>query len=99
MRQIQVQTHACPRCGVMTYAERCCAGCERDLDLHAARLRKLERPFCGTCGDTGQSPDKTWLLSGPHAYEPYPEECPDCPRCDECGIELSLHPKQTMVCP
>jgi hypothetical protein len=91
---------ACPRCGVRTTEDYCCKTCEFDLSVHAERLRNLARPYCGECGDTGREPREVMLgyvQLPPHAWEEQP--CAVCPRCEECGATLRLHPRDTMGCP
>lgn len=94
-----VQKHECPRCGMETASNGCCDGCERDLEIHREKLLKLHRPFCGTCGDTGQLPEKSWPSYGIYAYEPEAVICDACPRCDECGADLREHSRLTGECP
>lgn len=90
----------CPRCGVRTTEDYCCVTCEFELDVHAERLRSLARPYC-ECGDTGRAPREVvlgYVQLPPCAWEEQPE-CEECPRCSECGVELRLHPQDTMACP
>jgi hypothetical protein len=91
--------HSCARCGLQTRAATVCAGCDRDLELHRERLRNRARPYCGECGDTGREPHQVELGSvGLPRWQDEAQPCDRCPCCEECGVELRLHPRDTMEC-
>lgn len=91
--------HPCARCGIQTRAEVVCAGCDRDLELHRERLMNRARPYCGECGDTGLEPHQVELgCVGLPRWQDEPQPCDRCPCCEECGVELRLHPRDTMEC-
>ncbi len=92
-------SHSCARCGDATHTQ-VCDPCDVALELHRDRLQMLARPYCGECGDTGLEPVEVELgyVRLPR-WQDEPQPCERCPRCDECGVELRLHPRDTMECP
>ncbi len=74
---------------------------ERHADVFEAFALEpiaVKVPRCGTCGDSGRIPNEGPLRwSDPRFDEDDELECPDCPICRECGVELRRH--LTEECP